>query len=267
MNYGFIGCGAMSGAILQGGISSGFFNPSETFVYEKSSPLAEDRANKHNIRLCKSETEVIDQADAVIIGVKPVDLPNLLPFLAPYLAMHKTLTISIAGGVTLEKLSSMLGVEVSTVRVMPNLNCGILQGAAAICANGFVTPAQNQEVLRLFNSIGLGIELEEKLFSAFTAIAGCSPAFVYLFADSLARGAVKLGMSKKQALQVASVAIAGSANNILSSKEHPWELIDRVCSPGGSTIEGVMHLIDNGFESAVANAVLQSALKDKEMGK
>ncbi|MDR1638479.1 MAG: pyrroline-5-carboxylate reductase [Clostridiales bacterium] len=267
MNYGFIGCGAMSGAILQGGIDSGFFNPSQTYVYEKNGALAKERADKFNVRLCKSETEVIDQSESVIIGVKPIDLPNLLPYLGPYLAMHKTLAISIAGGITLEKLNSLLGMEVATVRVMPNLNCGILQGAAAICANEFTTPSQKQEVLNLFNSIGMAIELEEKLFSPFTAIAGCAPAFVYLFADSLARGAVKLGMSKKQALQVASAAIAGSANNILVSKEHPWELIDRVCSPGGSTIEGVTHLLDNGFESAVIGAVVASAMKDKGMGK
>jgi pyrroline-5-carboxylate reductase len=113
----------------------------------------------------------------------------------------------------------------------------------------------------------LATELDESLFGAFTAIAGCGPAFVYLFADSLARGAVKLGMGKKQALEIAAATIAGSANSLLRSNEHPWELIDRVCSPGGSTIEGISSLLSSNFEASVMGAVEASASKDAMTGK
>ena len=114
-------------------------------------------------------------------------------------------------------------------------------------------------------SSGKGIEIEEKLFSIYTAIGGCSPAFAYMFIDSLARGAVKNGMTKDAALKVAAQAVLGSAKMILESNEHPWKLVDAVCSPGGTTIEGVASLQEDGFEASVISAVEASFNKDKSL--
>lgn len=109
------------------------------------------------------------------------------------------------------------------------------------------------------------MNIEEKIFSIYSAIGGCSPAFAYMFIDSLARAAVKNGMPKAQALEVAAGAVMGSAKMILQSSEHPWELVDQVCSPGGTTIEGVAALQSEGFESIVGKAVEAAYHKDKSL--
>ncbi|MBO7318522.1 MAG: pyrroline-5-carboxylate reductase, partial [Clostridia bacterium] len=120
-------------------------------------------------------------------------------------------------------------------------------------------------VKALCESFGIAVNISENLFSAYSAIGGCSPAFAYMFIDSLARGAVKNGMPKDIALEVAAGAVLGSAKMILESNEHPWALVDQVCSPGGTTIEGVTSLKNDGFESAVMNAVQAAIDKDKRL--
>ena len=109
------------------------------------------------------------------------------------------------------------------------------------------------------------MNISENLFSVYSAIGGCSPAFSYMFIDSLARAAVKNGMPKSVALEVAAGAVLGSAKMILESQEHPWQLVDQVCSPGGTTIEGVTSLQNDGFESAVMDAVQAAIDKDKRL--
>ena len=114
-------------------------------------------------------------------------------------------------------------------------------------------------------SIGEVIALDEKFFSAFGVVAGAAPAFAYMFIDELARAAVKIGMNKKTALKIAAQTVLGSAKMIAQSGEHPYELVDRVCSPGGTTIEGVAALNENGFSNAVMQAVTAAFEKDKKL--
>jgi len=117
----------------------------------------------------------------------------------------------------------------------------------------------------MFRSVGIARELPEEVFPVFTAIAGCSPAFTYMYIDALARAAVRLGMNKKQAGEIAAAAVIGSAKVLTRSDEHAWALIDQVCSPGGSTIEGVCALQAGGFEAAVNAAVTACVEKDARL--
>ncbi|MDR1537874.1 MAG: pyrroline-5-carboxylate reductase [Clostridiales bacterium] len=265
MTYGFIGCGAMAGSIVKGCLDSGFFSAQDCVVYDKDADLLKSREDSFGIRAAADAKELIEASDVVFLGVKPISLPQLLKNAGEFIKAKGCLLVSIAGGQTLYKLRGMLGFDAPIIRVMPNINCAIGEGAAALCANEAVATEQKKLILDLFSSIGSAMELDESLFSAFTAIAGCSPAFVYLFADSLARAGVLLGMSKKQALEAAACAISGSARNIALSGMHPWALIDSVCSPGGSTIEGIAALISLGFENSIIKAVEACAEKDKRM--
>ena len=141
----------------------------------------------------------------------------------------------------------------------------MLSAVSAFCAGENVNEDEKLFVEKLLSSFGTAVEIKEDLFSVFSAIAGCSPAFSYMYIDSLARGAVKNGMMRDTALKIAAQAVLGSAKMILESDEHPWTLVDRVCSPGGTTIEGVTSLKEDGFEAAVMNAVQASFDKDKKM--
>ncbi|MDR2832823.1 MAG: pyrroline-5-carboxylate reductase, partial [Streptococcaceae bacterium] len=176
------------------------------------------------------------------------------------------LLISIAAGKTLENLEEMVGhPKVSIIRVMPNVNVQIGLGASAVTGNEASSENQIDFVLNLFSSVGKAWIVPEKDFSAFIAMAGSSPAFTYLYIDSLARAGVKHGLTKEKALEYAAQATLGSAAMILESKENPWSLIDRVSSPGGTTVAGLLALEDQAFLSTVVKGVDATIARDVEL--
>lgn len=172
--------------------------------------------------------------------------------------------MSIAAGKTTEFIEKLLGFKAPVIRIMPNINATVLEAMSAYCCSESVTDDQKEFVNKLCSSFGKVMPLSESYFPLFCSIAGCAPAYAYMFIDSLARSAVKNGMNKSVALEIAAQTVLGSAKKILESDEHPWELIDKVCSPGGTTIEGIVSLQKDGFESAVCNAVDAALQKDKK---
>lgn len=148
---------------------------------------------------------------------------------------------------------------------MPNINATVGEAMTAYCTNGRPDEQQVKTVERLCSSFGKIIALDEKYFPIFGVLAGAAPAFSYLFIDELARAAVKLGMNKKQALEIAAQTVLGSAKLVAESDEHPFELIDKVCSPGGITIEGVTALQEFGFSNAITQAVRKAYEKDSKL--
>ncbi|MDR2649810.1 MAG: pyrroline-5-carboxylate reductase [Clostridiales bacterium] len=265
MKTGFIGCGNMAGAILSGCLQKGFLKPEDVIVCEKDSERLSYIINKWGVRGASDTMELLNFADAALLGVKPGALPALLAEIGVKAARKDVLFISIAAGQSLTRIEELLGKNMPVVRVMPNLNARICEGVAAICANPLVTEDGKRFVIDMFQAVGIAFELPEEQFSVFTAIAGCSPAFTYMYIDALARAAVRLGMNKKQASEIAAAAVIGSAKTLSRSEEHAWDLIDQVCSPGGTTIEGVSALQAGGFESVVARAVNACVEKDKRL--
>jgi pyrroline-5-carboxylate reductase len=174
--------------------------------------------------------------------------------------------ISVAAGRTLAFLEDGLGPDLPIARVMPNINAKVGASTSAFAVNSRCAESHKSIVQALFSTVGAIIELPEEQFSIFTAIAGSSPAFSYMYIDALARAAVRGGLSRDKALEIAASAVYGSAKMILESREHPFTLIDQVSSPGGTTIEGICALQEHGFESAVHKAVAATALKDKNLG-
>lgn len=265
MAIGFIGCGNMGGAIINGITSSGIVDSKEVFVYDKYQPAVDNMVREYGVTPCNSEVEVVKKADAVILAVKPNIIQSVLTEIDSALADSSTLLISIAAGKTIDYIQSGLTHSNRIIRVMPNINAVVGEAISAYTANSEVTDQDKQLVEELFGGIGKIIYLEEKEFPLFGVMGGCSPAFVYMFIDAMARAGVENGMKKDTALSVAAQAVLGSAKMILESDEHPWELIDRVCSPGGTTIEGVMSLQADGLDAAVHNAINKSLEKDSKL--
>lgn len=177
------------------------------------------------------------------------------------------LLVSIAAGTTTEAIYDIFETNqpVKVVRVMPNVNAMVGEGAAAVCGNQFAAKEDVSLIVDMFNKIGRAWELEEKNFSNFTALAGSSPAYAYLFIDSIARAGVKNGLPKDIALEIATQAVLGSAKMIEESKENPWTLIDRVCSPGGTTVAGLVELENNAFISTVIKGIDATIEKDLDL--
>lgn len=265
MKIGFLGAGNMASAIVGGAVLSGKFDCSSIYVFDIDKAKAELLKTEFSVNLCNTQAELISACDAVVLAVKPNVFPKLLPSIAEKLKSKNTLVVSIAAGKTISFIENLLDYKAPVIRIMPNINATVFEAMSAYCFNENVSDAQKEFADSLCSSFGKATQLPESFFPLFGVIAGCSPAFSYMYIDSLARAAVKNGMSKQMALEIAAQSVLGSAKKILESSDHPWELIDKVCSPGGTTIEGIVSLQKDGFESAVESAVDAALDKDKKI--
>lgn len=266
MKFGFIGLGNMASAIIKGMVASKQYEPSAIYGFNRSAQKTENLAAHYGISKSDSIEQLMTTVDVIILSVKPQMLPDVLPIVKAHLRPEQ-LVISIAAGKTLSYFQEQLSEDVSIIRVMPNINATI--GASTSCFSTLPTATEAQKTLvqQMFATVGTLIELPENLFSIFTTIGCSSPAFTYLYIDSLARAAVKEGMPKELALEIAASSVLGSAKMVLNSEEHPWTLIDQVCSPGGTTIQGVTSLQVNHFESTIYDAVDAVTTKDRALAK
>lgn len=263
MKIGFIGCGNMASAIINGIIDNNAVNSSDVYAYDIYEPAVNKAVESKQINACKSEIEVVKSSDVILLAVKPNVQASVLNTIDG--EVGDKLLISIAAGKTIEFIESNLKCKAKIVRVMPNINAKVGEAISAYCFNELVNDDDKANVELLLNAIGKVLCLDESFFPLFGVLGGCGPAFAYMFIDAMARAGVKNGMKKSDALMISAQTVLGSAKMILESDEHPWQLIDNVCSPGGTTIEGVTSLQADGFEAAVHNAVDKALDKDKKL--
>lgn len=262
MNYGWIGLGNMAQAIIKGMIHSNRYDATTILGYNRSFSKTEKLQTTYGIVGCKHITELID-SDVIILGVQPQQLETLYDELRGQLKPSQ-LVISLAAGKSIASIQ--LGLQHQQVcRVMPNINAIAGASTTGLAIANEVTPEMKKTAVALFESVGSVIDIPEHQFDVFSAIAGASPAFTYLYIDSLARAAVLEGMEKPLALQIAASAVLGSAKMVLDSDEHPWALVDQVCSPGGTTIQGVTALQNNHFASTIYEAVDAVIQRDRSL--
>ncbi|HKK96316.1 MAG TPA: pyrroline-5-carboxylate reductase [Anaerovoracaceae bacterium] len=266
MIYGFLGTGKMSSAIITGMIKGGY-NPENILGYNRSNNTIDNLCNEYGIIKCKSQKELIDGSDIVILGVKPNVLDNIKESLSKDLKSNNPLIISLAVGKTIDYLEKSLGENNRIVRLMPNINSITLASTTGYSANKNVSSDDISLMEKAFGTIGTIESIPEKQFHIFSAIAGSSPAFSYMYINALATAAVKAGMPKDKALKIAASSVLGSAKTVLETGANPYELIDSVCSPGGTTIEGVASLKSSSLESTVINAVDKVLEKDAFISK
>ena len=269
MKIGFIGAGNMASAIVEGMVQKGFSKPENIYLYDIATEKVQAFAEKIGAHALSDPQEVIKTVDTLILAVKPNVIKGVLLEAKDAILQNYPLIVSIAAGTSTEAIYEVFETDqpIRIVRVMPNMNAMVGEGAAAVCGNPSATKEDVATIIDLFNAVGKAWPLEEKYFSIFTAIAGSSPAYTFLFIDSIARAAVKNGLPKNIALEMATQAILGSAETLAYSKENPWELIDRVSSPGGTTVAGIVELEDNAFISTVIKGIDATIRKDEELGK
>lgn len=262
---GFIGVGNMSSAIINGICASNHIHPTNIYGYNRTTEKTHLLHAKTGIQVASSIKELVETVDIIILGVKPQNLDTVLPEVNSFLRSEQ-IVVSIAAGKPLSYYTEHLVNAKHIFRVMPNINA--IVGASTSC---YSTTSENldykQQVEAIFGAVGTIIELPEEQFSTFTTIGCASPAFTYMYIDALARAAVAEGMKKELALQIAASSVLGSAKMVLDSTQHPFELIDQVCSPGGTTIQGILALQNHQFEHAVHQAVKAVSNRDAELNK
>lgn len=264
MNITFLGLGNMAGALLRGMVKSGRFEADRLGGYDVDVPKAEALAKDCGLSLYDNALQAAEQADVLVLAVKPQGLAELLKEIKPYLK-ESQLLISIAVGKTLAFYAELLGEQQPFVRAMPSLLAKVGEASSAICANRHVSPEHLATARRIFQSVGSVTELSEPLFPAFSALAATAPAFVFRFVDALASAGVRAGLSRELAYHTACRMTMGSAKMLIQSAEHPRALADQVASPGGTTIEGLHSLDSQGFDHALHLALAAVIDKDKRM--
>ena len=260
MKYDFVGLGNMASAIIRGMHAREGFRDAELYGFDRHP----EKAEALPLVFCSSLAELTSHADVLLLCVKPHSLEALLKELPPLLPKN-CIVASVAAGKPISWYEERLP-GVRFVRAMPNINAGVNAGTTAICGGSWASAADIGRVRAVFDAVGKTYELEEKHFSAFSAIAGAAPAYTYLYMDALASAGVKAGLPKATALSIAEDTVLGSARMLQLSGEHPAALADRVCSPGGTTIEGLHKLRALGFESSVYAAIAAVIEKDRSLG-
>ncbi|KRN89056.1 pyrroline-5-carboxylate reductase [Ligilactobacillus ceti] len=264
MKIGFIGVGNMSSAIIKGLLAVDFVKPADIYVHSGTKSKYEAFAKEYGLTTCESNSEVVQSADYVMLGIKPYILTDILKEIKETVRQENVILISMVTGISLAEMQADLeNDDAKIVRIMPNVNVEINEGMTALKPNKAVKESEFQDTVDIFTALGQVIELPEKDFSIFVALAGSSPAFIYFFIDSLARAGVKYGLTKKQADQIVAQAVLGSAKKVLTTDKTPFELVDDVCSPGGTTIAGLLALEEAGFMTSVVKAVDATVQKDQ----
>lgn len=267
MKLGIIGVGNMASAIIHGLLDNGILTNKEIMLANRSAEKLEHFANHHKLAVTTNNLDVLNFADTILLAVKPYQFETVIAPLHEQIVREQKTVISIAAGLSLNDLHDLFGSDVPIVRVMPNVNASVFASTTAICANEHVSRDVLADVTALFDALGKTYPIDESQMSTFIAIAGSAPAYAYLFMDALAQGALKNGMPKQQALDIAAQTLLGSAKMVLESGKHPRVLMDSVCSPGGTTIAAVASLEADGFLPTVINAVDACIKKDKNLGK
>lgn len=262
MKLGFIGTGNLASAILRGVVSANEIPLNEIAIYDINPDKVISLCNELSVNAAQSAQKLAEDCEYIVIAVKPKDFGALAEKISGNVKANDAVVISTAAGTQLEKIKSYFGYNVKAVRIMPNINASVGESMTALCASERVTDTQKEFAFKLCSFFGRTVELEEKYFSAFTAIAGSAPAFAYMFADALAVAGIKYGLPADTAQKIASQMLLGSAKQLIESPLSISELIRRVCSPAGTTIEGVCSLKETGFESSVITAVEKTVEKD-----
>ncbi len=262
---GFIGCGNMATAIIGGVVSSNYVEPNDICVFDVDAEKSNTLNEQYGVEVLNSVEEIAKNSRAVVLAVKPQIFATVLPQIKDSLSENNTALISIGAGKTISYICSFLESNTPVVRVMPNINAKVGASMSAVCHNEKATYALIDFVKGMCQSFGDVIELPESQFSIFGVIAACSPAYTFMFIDSMARGAEQNGMAREDALKISAQAVLGSAKMLLASDKTPDELIDSVCSPGGTTIEGITTMRNEKLDEIMIKAVQASFDKDKKL--
>ena len=261
MKYGFIGCGNM-GSSLARALCNSTKDIAVADFSDYSKAFAEEMGITHtdNVTLVKN-------CDRIFLAVKPHIMASCLAPLKEMLAEKKPLLISMAAGVEIAKIEAMIGAKLPIIRIMPNTPTAVGKGVILYCCNELVDDATLSDWLNDMAPCGIVDALAENLIDAASALSGSGPAYMYMMIEALADGAVACGLPRDKAMVYAAATMEGAAKMFLSSNQHPGALKDAVCSPGGSTIEGVRVLEQGGFRSAAMECVVAAYNKNKELGK
>lgn len=264
MKLGFLGAGAMGGAILQGAVRAGVIKQDDIYVYDIL-PENRDRFKQMGCHIAKDNKDLAESVDILMACVKPQYAKSVLSELGD--SMDGKAMISIMAGLTTDSIREMTGGEFRLLRLMPNTPAMVNEGAFALDSGTDMTDEEKEFSEKLFSSIGIVEWMPENLIDTACGLSGAGPAYIYLVIEAMADGGVAKGLPRKTAMNLAAQTVLGAAKMVLETGEHPGFLKDQVCSPGGNTIIGIKTLEEHGVRGAFIDTVVKSTERTQELGK
>ena len=263
---GFIGTGNMGGALARAAAKN--VDPSALFLSNRTAAKAEALARELGCQAVSSRV-IAQTCGCIFLGVKPQMMEGLLRELAPVLAARQDgfVLVTMAAGLTMAEIQAMAGGDYPVIRIMPNTPVAVGSGVILYDATENVPQVVLEQFCRDLSAAGLLDPLPEALIDAGSAVSGCGPAFACLFLEALADGGVACGLPRAKAQAYAAQMLLGTAQLALETKQHPGQMKDAVCSPGGTTIAGVRALEAHGFRAAAMEAVEAAYARTLELSK
>ncbi|WP_226576537.1 pyrroline-5-carboxylate reductase [Halobacillus litoralis] len=261
---GFIGCGQMGQAMIQGMIDSGIVRADQIAATALSDETIDFVTDEYGIHISNDNKKLARESDLLFLAVKPYVYQGVIQEIR-HEVQEDTVVVTVAAGITLESMENAFQRNVKVIRSMPNTPSLIGAGMSVLCPNAFVTTEELAGVMELFESFGEAEVVEEKLMDAVPAVSGSSPAFVYMLIEAMADAAVQQGFPRDKAYKMVSQTVEGAAKMVKETGRHPGELKDAVCTPGGTTIAGVTKLEEVGFRSSIIKGMTACTEKSREL--
>lgn len=264
MKFGFIGTGNMATAMVIGAIDSGAVESKHIYLYDLETKVSNELAKTYDTKACKSAVELASSVDIIVLTVKPDNYEDVLGRIKGELA--DKIIISIGAGVTIDYVKSLTDESVPVVRAMPNLPVEVSAGMTGITFDDKIDKKTKTVIKKFFYSLGEVIEVEEDKMDLVVALSGSAPAYGYLFIEAMAKAGEKLGLDYDTALFLSSNAILGSSRMVCDTGLSPSELTKNVCSPNGTTAQGVA-IMDKYINALMEKTTTAVYEKSKEMKK
>ncbi len=264
--FGFIGTGNMGSALATAVVRK--CGGGSVLLCDKDSEKADSLAKKLGAGSGDIK-EIAAECKYIFLGVKPQMMKDMLSEISDVLRSRTDgfILVTMAAGLSMDTIAEFAGFSLPVIRIMPNTPVAVGRGMILYCSNELVSNEDEAEFAASLSCAGSIDKLSESLIDAGSAVSGCGPAFVYMFIGAMADGGVKCGLPRDKALKYAAETVLGSAEMVLCSGKHTEELKDAVCSPAGSTIEGVSTLESFAFRASVETAVANAFEKTKELGR
>lgn len=264
MKLTFIGCGNMGEAMLAGALRASVVKPADVRVNTHTEATMSRLAEKYGIKAEKQKAKAVAGADVVVIATEPSGYPEVLAEIAPAIA-EDALVVSVTPAYSIDQLRGFLGSSGRIVRTMPNMPAQIGKGVTGVVFEESVDASQRDTILGFLESFGAAFEVREDKLGAVTALAGSAPAFIYMFISAMADAGVDFGMTRAQALQIATATVEGSAAYVRERDYRVADLLEGISSPGGTTIRGIIEMQKSGVPAGIIESMRAIVARYNEM--
>ena len=264
MKTGFIGVGNMGGAILRGYAGSAQGKKDQIMLYDRDRERSEAVSRETGGSMTDHVTDLVRASEVIVLGVKPQVMDDVLEEVAKAYKPDK-LVISMAAGISIAFIRKYLGSDAKIIRIMPNTPALVGEGMIAMCPVEGLSLKQLMGAEAILKSVGKVEEVDESMLDCVIGVSGSSPAYTFMYIEALVKAAVANGMERQQARMFAAQAVLGAAKLVMESPESLEQLRINVCSPGGTTIEAVRKLEQNGFMDDVKEAFQAAVDRSREM--